>query len=86
MFYYDNKKEGPGVKARLNTKLTNIHIYPIGREKMNVRLATQVFSHTVPAALLTAVHMPEFGADAEQTAAFTGKINDCFDALNSKSL
>lgn len=53
---------------------------------MNVRLATQVFSHTVEAGLLTAAQMPEFGPAAENTARFVGKINNCFDAMNSKTL
>lgn len=86
LYYCDQKKEGNIIKARVNTRLTEKHLNPVGREKMNVRLATQVFSHTVQAALLTAAQMPEFGAAAEETAMFVGKINDCFDALNSKTL
>uniref|UniRef100_A0A1B6MDZ4 Transposable element P transposase-like GTP-binding insertion domain-containing protein n=1 Tax=Graphocephala atropunctata TaxID=36148 RepID=A0A1B6MDZ4_9HEMI len=86
LFEADQKQEEGIIKARTVTKLTEKHLNPVGREKISVKLATQVFSHTVKAALLTASKMPEIGNAAEETASFVGKMNDIFDALNSKML
>lgn len=51
---------------------------------MSVKLATQVFSHTVSSAMKTAVAMGQLPAEAEQSAVFIGKFKNIFDAMNSK--
>lgn len=54
---------------------------------MRVKLATQVFSHSVAAAMQTAISTGELKSKtALNTANFVETINNLFDALNSKSL
>lgn len=52
---------------------------------MFVKLATQVFSHSVSSAMKTAVAMGQLPAAAEQSATSIGKLNSIFDAMNSKN-
>lgn len=57
---------------------------PNSFEKMSVKLATQVFSHSVSSAMRTAVDMGQLPPEAEETAVFIAKLNNVFDAMNSK--
>lgn len=53
---------------------------------MKVKYATQVLSHSVKAAMNTAVETKQLPAEAKRTAEFIGQLNDIFDCLNSKVL
>ncbi|KAF4526811.1 hypothetical protein B566_EDAN015137 [Ephemera danica] len=53
---------------------------------MKVKLATQVFSHSVHAALMSAIDIEEMKDDATATALFIKFMNDLFDNLNSRTL
>lgn len=78
-FYnYDKVKE-----YRLCPKLSNDHIYPNNFQKMKVKLASQVFSHSVAAALNTYIDFQFLPQDAKITAKFIKNMNDLFDLLNS---
>lgn len=70
-------------------KLRDEHIDPKLFLKMNVALATQVFSHSVSSAIFTAVSMGCFSDEeqevARNTAEFISKMNTMFDYLNSVS-
>lgn len=68
------------------TKITERHINPKGFQKMSVKLATQVFSHTVASCIKTCVATGELkSATALNTADFITRLNNTFDALNSSS-
>lgn len=68
-------------------KLTESHLNPNSFEKMNVKLATQLFSHSVAAAIKTAVVTGEItSSTAMDTANFVEVMNNLFDALNSTCL
>ncbi|KAH7977999.1 hypothetical protein HPB49_004133 [Dermacentor silvarum] len=66
-------------------KLTAAHVQPSYLQKMNVRLATQLFSRSIAIGLK--IHR-EAGVvelqDCSGTEAFTKIMNDLFDALNAK--
>lgn len=67
------------------TKPTALHVRPNSFQKMKVSLATQVFSHSVAAAIKTSVKTGELVSHtALNTAEFVEIINNLFDALNSK--
>lgn len=73
--------------ARACPKLTNRHIFPNNFEKMRVKLAMQVFSHTVASALKTALETKQLkSTTAACTADFIAKMNGIIDCLNSKAL
>lgn len=73
-----------GLKA--GTKLTVNHIN-FENQKMKVRLAAQVLSHSVSSALLfcRSIGLQDF-ADCEATAEFCLIINNIFDILNSTNI
>ncbi|KAK9728642.1 THAP domain [Popillia japonica] len=98
-FIYDNKKVSFGdvrvvysidkasKTGKALPKLSDIHINPNNFQKMNVRLAVQVLSHSVSAAIRTAKETGELNtATADNTANFIELINDTFDILNSRIL
>lgn len=66
-------------------KLTNNHVHPNGFSKMKVKLATQVLSHTVSAAMLMAVSGGLLPASASGTAELLAQFDQIFDCLNSSS-
>ncbi|XP_045479777.1 uncharacterized protein LOC123684528 [Harmonia axyridis] len=79
---YDIDKKSSTGKALL--KLTDKHLNPNCFQKMNVKLAAQLLSHSVYAAIMTALRTGELvSATAENTARFVETINNLFDALNS---
>lgn len=66
-------------------KLTASHVSPGKLEKMNVRLATQLFSRSVALGLRFYREQREPGfEDTEGTERFTAPINELFDVLNAK--
>ena len=71
---------------RLAPKLTRKHIDLTPFSKMKVKLAAQVFSHTVQSALLTAICSGSIPFEARYTADFVGKIDRLFDCFNCESL
>ncbi|KAH9364935.1 hypothetical protein HPB48_017970 [Haemaphysalis longicornis] len=74
-------------KAQLKVvpKLTASHVSPGKLEKMNVRLATQLFSRSVALGLRFYREQREPGfEDTEGTERFTALINELFDVLNAK--
>lgn len=65
-------------------KLTDKHLNPNSFEKMNVKLATQLLSHSVAAAIKTASRTGELkSSTSENTSFFIETMNNLFDALNS---
>lgn len=73
--------------TRTMLKITSIHIAPTNFQKMRVKYAAQIFSHTVAAAIKTATASGQLVSSTSLcTADFIGRMNDIFDALNSKML
>lgn len=80
VYEIDNKSS----TGRCLLKLTNKHINPNAFEKMNVKLAAQLLSHSVACAIKVALRTGELvSATGENTANFVDTINYLFDALNS---
>lgn len=71
---------------KLAHRLTNDHIYPNNFQKMKVKLASQVFSHSVAVAMHTYIEFNVLPKEATATAHFISKMNDLFDLLNSNNL
>ena len=68
-------------------KITDAHIRPNNFQKMSVRLAVQILSRSVSAAISTAYESGQLiSKTALNTANFIKVINNCFDALNSRRL
>ncbi|CAI6377798.1 unnamed protein product [Macrosiphum euphorbiae] len=73
--------------ARAMTKITPAHLAPNAFQKMTCKLAIQLFSNSVSAAIKTCVSTGELISDtAINTSNFISVINDMFDAANSKNL
>lgn len=66
------------------TKLSKKHLAPNTFEKMSVKLAAQVMSHTTAAAMKTAIECGQISEDAKGTASFLENMNHLFDAMNSR--
>lgn len=70
--------------GRCLLKLSNKHVNPNAFEKMNVKLAAQLLSHSVASAIKVALQTGELvSATGEHTANFVDTMNYLFDALNS---
>lgn len=68
--------------CRAVPKLSDRHLFPNSFEKMNVKLAAQVFSHTVYAALCTGIETGELThPSCKATAEFIKKMNKFFDCM-----
>ncbi|KAH6943022.1 hypothetical protein HPB50_014029 [Hyalomma asiaticum] len=79
---YDAEK---GSHLKIVPKLTSSHVKPSKLEKMNVRLATQLFSRSVAIGLKFYREQGEPGfEDSEGTEQFTRLVNELFDVLNAK--
>lgn len=81
MFNIDKTKQ-----FKLAPRLSNDHINPNNFQKMKVKLASQVFSHSVGVAMHTYIQFNVLPTEASTTANFILKINDFFDLLNSNNL
>lgn len=73
--------------ARAMPKITPCHLKPNKFKRMSCRLALQVFSRSVAAAIRAAHKTKELKSfSAENTANFIELLNDLFDSLNSSYL
>lgn len=80
---YDIDKKSES--SRSLTKLTDCHLNPNSFQKMSVRLATQIFSNSVAAAVKTCSQTGELKSEtANATADFVLVVNNMFHALNSR--
>lgn len=70
---------------RLAPRLTDEHIYPNNFKKMKVKLASQIFSHSVAVAMQTYIDFEKLPAEAKTTANFIEDMNKLFDLLNSSN-
>ncbi|VEN51003.1 unnamed protein product, partial [Callosobruchus maculatus] len=77
-FYSHDKTK----QHRLAPKLTDDHIYPNNFQKMKVKLACQVLSHSVAAGMQTYIEKNVLPVEASTTAAFIQKMDDLFNLLN----
>ena len=80
-FYRKEEKEA----LRLAPKLTEKHINLTGFSKMKVKLATQVLSHSVAAAINTYVRFHALPLSASGTALLLEKFDRIFDCCNASS-
>ena len=67
-------------------KLTEKHIHPTNFNKMRVKLATQVLSHTVAASLCTYASLGGLPSTAMGTSEFLSKFDSVFDCVNCSTL
>ncbi|KAL4119564.1 hypothetical protein QTP88_012369 [Uroleucon formosanum] len=73
--------------SRALLKLTDNHMNPNPFQKMNCKLALQVFSNSVAAVLKTCIATGQIKSKtATATADFVRELNNLFDCLNSKTL
>lgn len=70
---------------RLAPRLTNDHVYPNNFQKMEVGLASQVFSHSVAVAMHTYIDFNVLPKGAIPTANFILRMNQLFGVLNSSN-
>lgn len=70
--------------ARSMVKITSAHLNPNPFQKLSVKLAVQIFSHSVSSAIQTAVQTGVLNSStALTTANFLTSCNNLFDCLNS---
>ncbi|CAB4010470.1 Transposable element P transposase [Paramuricea clavata] len=67
-------------------KLTEKHIHPTNFNKMRVKLATQILSHTVAASICMYVSLGGLPSTAMGTAEFLLKFDSVFDCVNCSTL
>ncbi|XP_076650543.1 kelch-like protein 10 isoform X1 [Halictus rubicundus] len=79
-FYQQDKKQF----YRCAPKLTDAHINPSSFDKIKLKLATQVLSHTVATGMNTYMSLDALSGDASFTIEVIYKFNKLFDVLNSK--
>lgn len=76
----DNRSE----KGRALVKMTKANINPNAFEKLSVKLAAQVFSNRVYAAMQTEIKTGDLKTPtAKETANFVNEMSKLFDCLNS---
>ena len=78
-------KKEQTLAIRTAPKLTHRHISPPPFGKMKVKLATQVFSHSVSAGIYTYTTLGGLHAEAIGTAQLLAKFDKIFDCCNSLS-
>lgn len=71
-------------KIKLAPRLTEKHILLPCFSKMKVKLASQVFSHSVASAIDLLANLGKLPQEAGITAKFIAEINDLFDCFNSR--
>lgn len=74
------------VSSRMAPKLTNSHVYLKDFSKMRVKLATQIFSRSVYAGIMTMCRLKILKKDCMDTAMFVKTIDEIFDFLNMSLL
>ncbi|EFA12315.1 Transposable element P transposase-like Protein [Tribolium castaneum] len=67
-------------------KLQSVHISPGQFDKMKVKFATQLFSHTVASGMETEMSLGLLSTAALATITFISNVNNLFDILNSTTL
>ena len=80
--FFDKEQK---LAIRTAPKLTPKHINPSAFSKMKVKLATQVFSHSVSAGIYTYVALGRLPSKAIGTAELLSKVDKIFDCCNSLS-
>jgi len=70
---------------KLAPKLTKSHIYSLRTEKMKVKLATQVLSHSVSATINFSVTSGNLSHNALGTAEYILNFDQLFDTFNSST-
>ncbi|XP_045505816.1 uncharacterized protein LOC123702180 [Colias croceus] len=65
--------------------LTKSHLSPNNKQKMKVKLAAQVLSHTVSAGMYAKITLGELPTEALATVNLLNKIDQLFDSLNADS-
>jgi hypothetical protein len=79
--------DSQSTSARAMCKITPIHLIPNAFQKMSCKLAIQLFSKSVSAAIKTCVSTNELqSSSALYTSEFVDIMNDMFDTCNSKNL
>lgn len=73
-------------QVRALPKLTDAHVSPTNFDKMKVKYASQIFSHSVYVAMELYIRFKILPPEAETTARFILQMNNLFDILNSSSL
>ncbi len=81
--FYNNDNT---LTIRTAPKLTVKHLHPNGFSKMKVKYATQVFSHTVAAAICTYVSTGKLPPSASGTAELLSMFDSLFDCVNSSTI
>ena len=81
--FYNNDNT---LTIRTAPKLTEKHLHPNGFSKMKVKYATQVFSHTVAAAICTYVSTEKLPPSASGTAELLSMFDSLFDCVNSSTI
>ena len=71
---------------RTAPKLTDKHLRPNGFSKMKVKYATQIFSHTVAAAIFSYVSMGGLPSSVSGTAELLSQFDSIFDSVNSSTI
>ncbi|KAF0306397.1 Transposable element P transposase [Amphibalanus amphitrite] len=80
LFHWDRSR-----KLRAAPKLRMLHLRPTPFKKMRVKLATQVMSRSVAAAMVLYADLDILPPESRETAAALLKLNDLLDVLNSSS-
>jgi hypothetical protein len=70
---------------RFVPKLTKGHNQLTNLKKMNVKLATQVLSHSVASGLRCYIKLKQMATEVEATAYFVERMNRLCDIMNSNS-
>lgn len=74
-------------KSRALLKITDAHINPSSFQKMRVKLAVQLLSHTMASTIRTCIGTKQLlSKTANNTAEFIEFVNKLFDCLNSRTL
>lgn len=82
--YHIDKKNK---KSKALLKITNAHIFPNSFQKMRVKLATQLLSHSMASTIRTCIQTNELkNKHAPDIADFVDFMNKLFDCLNNRTL
>lgn len=74
-------------RSKTLIKITDSHIHPTSFQKMRVKLAVQVFIHSMSSAIRTCAETEQLlSKTAFDTADFIEFMNNLFDCVNSRSL
>ena len=73
------------ITTRLAPKLTEKHLHPNGFSNMKVKHSSQIFSHTLSAAINTCVYLQALPGDAISTDQLIKHFDTLFDCCNSIS-